>query len=181
MTGVSPPDSGSTSPRAWAAKVLVTATVVVASARSLLPGTCQSWGSFSSCKDQGAAVWMMASKLWAWKGSAGGGDQHAGAGRKALRLGAVGGHPQALQWRIGQDHPAAAAGGQVQPRPAPPRADVQQAVRGRQLEPCGQLVGLRDGGVAVGAPVTTDDSPFDLARDRRGGDPVALLEPGPCL
>src|SRR6266542_2165914 len=55
MTGVNPPDNGSTSPSACAASVSGDSDGRCCIRAYLLPGTCQSWGSFSSCKDQGAA------------------------------------------------------------------------------------------------------------------------------
>jgi hypothetical protein len=125
---------------------------------------------------------MMASKPAAQERQAARrGNNDADAGGEPFGGGAVGGHAQPFQRQVGQDHPATCAGGQVQPGPAPPGADVQQAVGGRQAKPAGEGVGLDHGGVAVGAPVTADDPPFDPARDRRGGSSIALLEQGSCL
>ena len=101
--------------------------------------------------------------------------------RPARPSAAAGGRPQSFQGQVGEDHLAAAGGRQVQAGPAPPGADVEQAIGSRQAQLVGEGVGLGPGGVAVGAPVAADDPPFDLAGHRRQGDAVALLEQRSCL
>ena len=128
------------------------------------------------------SVWTIASKLWAWKGSA-----LAAAATTLVRAARLSARARAAATRSPSSGRSARTTRQplraarYSPRPAPPRADVQQPLSGRQAEPAGELVGLDHGGVAVGAPVATDDPPLDLHCDRRGGDAIALLEQGPCL
>ena len=71
--------------------------------------------------------------------------------------------------------------GQVQPGPAPPRPQIEQAVGGRQVKFAGEGVGLVHGGEAVGAPVAADDPLLDLAGEGGRCVAVALLEQGQRL
>ena len=71
----------------------------------------------------------------------GGGGHHARPGGESFAGGAVGGHAQPFQGQVGEDDLAAGPGGQVQPGPAPPRSQVEEAVGGRQVKFAGEGVG----------------------------------------
>ena len=81
----------------------------------------------------------------------------------ALNGGSLPGGPQPLFRYVRQNDCAPGNFGQVQPRPASTRTNVEQSVAPSQTQPFGDQIGLRHGRVAVRPEVAPDDEPLQLS------------------
>lgn len=93
------------------------------------------------------------------------------------------GRAQSFDRQVGDDYFTPGLLGQVKPRPALSRSNVEQPLCSVQSQTSGEFIGLGERRVTVCAPIPTDDRSFDLRDDVVVADCIALgeLDPGLTL
>jgi len=84
--------------------------------------------------------------------------------------------PQARERNVDQRDIAATGLGHIKPRPARPRADIQQPDAGTQFQQRGEFVRLIPVGPARRAIIAAEHATFDRLQDRRLVSQVDLVE-----